>query len=528
MFDLLQAEFKFQGRHWSWRLAILVSFAFGLFVVNRQTPDVDIAITGAYFLTKTFAIQLLLLPILVALFAVQSSVRDFESDMTQLVYSGGNRRAASLMARFTALVGLSLLTYCSFGAGMFTGLYLNFEVDVYLALTAMVWSLVVLALPNLLLVGAVMMAVGLKVKHSVGLYFSACVLFFAYQFLLVFTGSPLMANRVLPDPQLLALLTWLDPYGLTAYFAQVNEWQPAQKNTLLPALSGALLGNRILVVAMAVLIIALLMFKQQKAYIGTSIARSSSGWMGQWRQGVMSLLRPVSAAKSKPVQVNSSLPSSRLLTVAAMEWRLTIKTKLFVAMSLALLVVIGSEIYFGIVHLENLGTTAIASTKITMNRFIADVLPRFAGLFIIIIAAELCWRDVESGIKGLVNTTPVTNRQLLLGRLLALSFVPVFFVTLAIAISIVMQITFGGEVQLVPYLTLYVYNLLPLLWLVGTCVVIHVLLPNKYLALAVSFIFYLLTHTNMLPNIGLEHPLWRLGGMPMFTYSEFHWLWWPS
>ncbi|WP_286233403.1 M1 family aminopeptidase [Thalassotalea sediminis] len=519
MKSLLIAELKLQRRHWLWLLAMVLSFAFGTFVINKQTPDMDIQISGAYFLIKTFAIQLLLLPVLVAIFSAQATIRDFESDMAGIVYASSTKLTQVLIARFIAFFLLCWCVYLSFGVGIFVGLTTQPSISLVLPLASLGWALLVLALPNVLFVCAIFFAIGLYGKRSIYLYLNACLLFFAYQFFLTINGSPLMASRVAVSAELASLYSWIDPFALSTYFEQVKQWQPSDKNTLLPTFDKTLVTNRLLVV-FAALVVTVYTIMHHVRNFKIDAMKDESMLIPNWiKRLTFSLTR--SFALPFIARLRAKLPAYSVLTIAHKEWQLSVKTKTFFAMCCALVFLITSEVYFGYIHLENLGTSAIASTMITVNRYIADILPRFGGLFMLFLAAELCWRDQQSKVKSLIDSTPVSNAALFFGRLIALCFVPLFFITLSIVASIIMQSAHGGDISLSVYLSMYFYFGLPMIWLATLCVVIHALLPNKYLALGITFALFVCFETSMLQSFGLEHPLWTLGQLPLLSFSEF-------
>ncbi|MDO6427234.1 M1 family aminopeptidase [Thalassotalea sp. 1_MG-2023] len=519
MKSLLIAELKLQSRHWLWLLAMVLTFAFGAFVINKQTPDMDIQISGSYFLIKTFAIQLLLLPVLVAIFSTQATIRDFESDMAGIVYASSTKLTQVLIARFIAFFILCWSVYLSFGAGIFVGLATQQSIYFGLPIASLCWALFVLALPNVLLVCAIFFAIGLYGKRSIYLYLIACLLFFAYQFFLSINGSPLMASRVVVSAELASLYSWIDPFALSTYFEQVRQWQPSDKNTQLPTLDRVLIINRLLVIFAALAVTVYTIMHHVKNF-KIDAMQDESMLIPNWIKR-MTFSLTSSFALPFIARLRARLPAYSVLTIAHKEWQLSFKTKTFLAMCCALVFLISSEIYFGYIHLENLGTSAIASTMITVNRYIADILPRFGGLFMLFLAAELCWRDQQSKVKSLIDSTRVSNAALFFGRLLALCFVPLFFITLSIIVSIIMQSANGGEFDFDVYLSMYVYFGLPLIWLATLCVVVHALLPNKYLALGISFALFVFFETSLLQSLGLEHPLWTLGQLPPLSYSEF-------
>lgn len=519
MKSLLIAELKLQSRHWLWLLAMVLTFVFGAFVINKQTPDMDIQINGVYFLIKTFAIQMLLLPVLVAIFSAQASIRDFDSDMAGIVYASSTKLTQVLVARISALFMLCWCVYLSFAMGIVVGLATQSPTSFGLPVASLGWALFVLALPNVLLVCAIFFAIGLYGKRSIYLYLTACLLFFAYQFFLTINGSPLMASRVAVSAELASLYSWIDPFALSTYFEQVKLWQPSEKNTLLPSVDSTLIVNRLAVIITAI------------AVTGYAVIHHVKHFKIDMVQGektlVPALIKQVwfrlTALLSLPfiARLAITLPTYNVLTIAHKEWQLSFKTKTFFAMCCALVFLISSEIYFGYVHLENLGTSAIASTMITVNRYIADILPRFGGLFMLFLAAELCWRDQQSNIKPLIDSTNVSNAALFFGRLLALCFVPLFFITLSIIASITMQFANGGDINFHVYFAMYIYFGLPMIWLATLCVVVHAVLPNKYLALGITFVLFICLETNVLHSFGLQHPLWTLGQLPRLHYSEF-------
>lgn len=518
MINLLASELKLQGRHWSWWLAALLSLVFGWFVINKQTPDMDIQITGSYFLLKTFAIELLILPVLVSIFAAQATVRDFDSQMVSLVYACTVNVKKVLWARITALTLLCFFVYFSFSLGLVAGVFGHAELSLGLALSSLSWGLMILLLPGLMLLVSVFFAIGLRFKNSLYLYLFACLFFFVYQFYLMVNGSPLMASRIAPDPDWVVFLTAIDPYGLSGYFDLVSEWAPEQKNQMLPGLTAEFLVNRIAFVTIAILIAFVAISLHAKHFSLDSLQSASSNLKA--RLAASNNLKHPFKKIGVGQSIATFLPLSKFLVVAKMEWLLTFKTKTFLAMSAALAFVMGSEVYFGYAHLENMGTSAIASTMITMNRYLGDVLPRFGGLFILIVAADLCWRDSQSKFKQLIDSTPVSNAELFVGRWLALCFVPLFFVTLAIVVSVALQIMFEGSVDVSAYLLMCLYSALPLFWMTTLCIVIHALLPNKYLALLVTFLTFLWTESSLSLSAGFEHPMWTLGRVPQFAYSE--------
>lgn len=517
---LVVTEVKLLGRNWLYWVMALLAFIFGVFLIHNQTPDTDIDLGGGYFLIKTFMVQLLALPAVVAILAARAFTRDFESNMAPLVYSASFDLRTLLLGRFLALVLVCGGVYLVFSAGMLTGLLMTGQWVSFIALSSLAWALGVLLIPNLLLMSVCMLAIGIYFRRSIYLFIFAGILFFGYQFFLMYSGSPLMATKSQPDPSLVIWFARLDPFAFASYFELIKEWGTEQKNQQFPGVNQTLLTNRVLVMTTTFILLSVVLQRFMahfQLFGGTESAAAKNNPM----------LTVIGAVIR---QVNSLLPSmpsqfasqALVLIVAQFECQRTIQTKVFGAMTVLLALAIGSEIYFGYNHLENLGVSAVASTMITVNRYMVDVLPRIGGLFILILAAELFWRDNQTKIKPLIDCSPVSNTALFGGRVMALCIVPLLFVTLGNLLSVCLQWYFNGEIEANVYLALYYYAGAPMVWLAICCAVVHGLVSNKYLGLAITFFVYLWANINIAPSLGLVHPLWRIGYFPLPSYSEIY------
>lgn len=526
MISLFCSELKLQGRHWVWWLGLLLSFIYGWFLVNHQTPGDDIVRGGAYFLIKTFSMQLLVLPVLVAILSANAVVRDTEQNMAHLIYTAASKLPMLLLTRFFVLVLLGLGLYLSFAVGMASGLLQQPLVNYGLALSSLGWSLSFLLLPNLIFMAMLLTVVGLSTQRSVYLYLCAAFFFVGYQFFLGVSGSPMMATKLAPNPDWIPWFSVLDPFGLSAYFQTVSEWTPKQKNLQIPAFDYAFVTNRLWVLIFALGSVALSIRSHAKRYPAETEKNETtlaSTLANRYKQTfVTSFISKIAFCCNRYLISLSAkvIPESTTLTIMASQVRLTFTTKTFAVMNLGLFFVVASEVYFGIAHLENLGASAVASNMIVINRFAGDVLPNFASLFILLLSAELVWRDKSTGLSPLVYATNVSNRSLFWGKLLALSWLPLVFISVSIVAAVLVQSLKNGTVELNAYRGLYIYIGLPLLWLAAMCLVVHCVTPNKYAGLLVSFILFLLLDSSLLKQVGLEHPLWTLGKYPAVQFSE--------
>ena len=159
--QILSSEFLIQVKHWRASMMMMLSFLFGFFVINKQMPDLDIDQWGVYFLIRTFALEIMIIPIIVALYSATATVRDYESGFSEIVYSGAVNLKNVYWYRYLIMTILCLLVYISFAMGILSGLTLYENVAYGQATLALSWSLVILLIPNLLLISTMMFAIGL-------------------------------------------------------------------------------------------------------------------------------------------------------------------------------------------------------------------------------------------------------------------------------------------------------------------------------------------------------------------------------
>ena len=507
MISLLYSELRSQGKHYAVLVALVLSLVLGVFLINKQTPDTDIEPYGVYFLLTTFAIQIMILPGVLALFISRASVRDFEQNMAELVYTAAADRRPMLLARLLVFNLLCIAVFMCFGAGLVLGLIGNAEANLATAAMTVTWGLLVFVVPSVILLTSVFFALGLWWKQSLPVYILAAMLFFGYEFFMMLSGSPLMASPVVPDTSFVWWFAVLDIHGLNGFFAAVEGWTPEQKNLQLPELSGVLIGNRLVVLGLGMVV----------GYMALNIPHVQTGTRAKW--GVTNFSFRLFTSKNRK-DLFVWLPTVDVLTVFHMAIKLLLNSRLFAVVCLMLLVVAGSEIYFGYAHLENLGTRATASTMVTMNRYLSDILPTFSGLFLVLIAAEVCWRERQVSFAALVDSSPISNQALFIGRLLAICATPLLLITITIVLSVAMQLAFSGDIDWRAYLALYPYVGLPLLNIAIMCAVVHHLAPGKYTGLAITALITIWLESGLPLNLGLEHPLWTLGHHTLLVYSE--------
>ena len=519
MLSLLKFEWQLHSRQPVFMLGLLVCVFFGGFLIQNQSVDSDVLVAGPYNMANSICIlALMIVPFLVGAFTGNAIVRDRNARITELIFSTPITKMHYLLSRWLGLVAISSLVFTSAIIGILVSLLFSDTGEIGFAHTlwSLLWPLIILILPGIALLSSILFAVGLFSNQNIAVYIVAVIIFLLYQLLAVYSGSPLMANPIAPDETLKQILSGIDPYGATSFFEQVKYWSPTQRNSQFFELKGMLLYNRVGVLLLSVVILALCYRKFDfKLAKHKTASKSKAGIIEKSTVAEIQY-------RYQPVQPNTGIKASWLAFTeqCKLEYLSTLKTRVFFAVLVFWTVVLVTEIIAGLSSLENLGTTPIASTAEALWRFQYDVLPRFITLFLVYFVAEMAWRDEENNVASFIYSSPVANISLFFAKLIALLLIPVTFITIAIGISSGLQVIYGGQVEWSLYLSLYYYSGLPMVCIAALCLFIHSVSPNKFVGMSISFSLVILAITSLGGQLGLEHGLFKFSTSPLMQYSD--------
>jgi ABC-type transport system involved in multi-copper enzyme maturation permease subunit len=258
MLSLLKFEWQFHSRQLVFYIALFACVSFSAILMLSQSVDSDILVTGPYHLARIICtVAHLMLPFLVSAFAGNAIVRDCNAKIAELVFSSKISKWHYFFSRWLGLVLISCLLFLTVCVGMLIGVTLldNVQFSILQTLAAILWPILLLAVPGIILLATILFAVGLFSNKNIAIYITAILFFFGYQLLLVKTGSVLMANPASGSDTLQFIFSLLDPFGSAAFFDQVKLWSPAEKNAQFFQLSEMLLINRLMVLVISLVIL---------------------------------------------------------------------------------------------------------------------------------------------------------------------------------------------------------------------------------------------------------------------------------
>lgn len=429
--------------------------------------------------------------------------QDFETGFYQVLFATPLRKSTYFFVRYLGSF-LSLLTiFISIGLGVYLATFMPF-INQTLVGENHLWFYVApyfsLLIPNILIFGAIFIAVAALSKKMLPVYIANVVIFIGMMISQKITGDL--------DNKLIAALA--DPFGLESIKQVTRYWSVLEQSTQIVPVVGTFLYNRLLWGGVGILILAFayisfnpFRFSKEKKK-GAKIASTENGF--RWK-------------KSNALEITLTPSSWKVF------WQLTLSEFKQVFSNIYFLILL----LFGLLYIfvcsgqvsKIFGTETIPVTYMVLE-IIGGTFSLFVAIITIYYAGELVWKDKEKRVYELIDSKPVSTLFLYFSKLLSLAFMQIFLLGIILISSILIQIFKGYfHFELNVYLQyLFLYTLPS--WLL-TCVMvlfIQTLSRNKYVGHSISILYCLFLIG--LPLAGFDHWLYLIGFLPKESYSAMN------
>ena len=450
---------------------------------------------------------LLSLPaILVATVVVASAaLRDAETGMAPLVHAAPLTRTDLLLGRFAGAMAVAAVVLAlGFLVLAVLPVAIGAEEVGPLRPGAYLWAFGVLALPNLLVSGAALYGVAALTRSSLATYVTAIGLYLGYFGASFLMGSPMMAGSEPATGALLARAAVLDPFGVMAVYAQTRTWTPNLKSTEAVVLTGPLLVNRLLWLAVAA------------AGLGVVHAR--------WRPEAVTRQprRRVQADLSAPTAAYAPvLPTGGAWTAFGASLRQGLRF-LVTSRPLWVLAVVWAYVAWevlGVTDGAEYGTRQWPTTGLLLGQ-LRGVLLDVGAVAVVYVGAELAWRDRSTGMDALLDATAAPDGARFAARVATLVAGAAVLVGIAmIAVVGVQRAEGGAALEPLRHLAFAATTLGPLALLAVAVLALQALVPNRYVGLLAGAVLAVSMRRG--GAVGLEHPMLRFADGPVLPASAF-------
>ena len=525
--EIVRFEWRYHSRQVAFIAASLLFFLLGFALSGTQFGPDNVAVNSPFLVMEGFALMSLIALIVAGIFAANAVLRDDDYQMREIVHTTPVGQLHYLLGRFGGAFLATLATVTFSGLGMAVGALMPWiEPERMASITAMdarpyLAAFGMITLPNVLFATALLFAVAVLTRNAIATYAAAVALYVLYFVCAALTDSPLMAGSR-PGGGGGTLPSLFDPFGMTSFFDATRYWTAAEKNTHFIPFEGALLFNRLIWIASALGVLAIVYKKFSFR------ARKDRG----------AGLRQESPRASCPWNDRSELPSVR---PAGTSWlatylsctKLELRTLLTKSTLLLLLLWLGlaiSEVY-GDVFTGEYNSTSYPVTSLILAALQSPA-TILATILIIYYGAELFWREQRTRMASIVDSTPVTGAVMIASKWTALAALIGSLLLGGVVAGVALQVSKGYfDFQPFLYLSFLYFTGVPLLLYAAASLFIHALSPGKYAGM-IFFVLFMIV-SRRAAAIGLEHDLWRFAAAPSVPYTElngfghyaapFHW-----
>jgi hypothetical protein len=487
-----------------------VSIGGGIGNVHRNSPEVIVTFLSVFSVVGTFiAIATLGQPLL----------RDAELGADELFFAKPMGKVGYLWGRLGAGLVASLVTYVIAALAIIVGSFMPhldperlgpFSLQPYL------WAFAVVIVPNLIFLGALMSLLAVTTRRLLGVVIGA----------LGFIVLWFIAAALTDDIKYDTIVSLLDPFAAQTIARVMRYWSVNERNTQLPDLSGLLLINRMLWLAIsAALIVA--------AHAAFRPLRAGSGkrWWQRTRASASDVAGPAvvrAFALAAPRTFDGGVAFRQFLHQARFD-------TIGVVRSIPFLVLIG----FGLLNF--LGGAGVVDSRFgtTVHPVTALMFDAMRGsyqfllaLIVTYYAGEVIWKERDAKLAEVSDAMPVPNWVPLLAKTAAMFAVVLAFMLAGVVASIAYQLM-HGYTNLEPglYVVTALMDAVPFVLMAVLAVFLQVVSNQKflgYLFLIVGLILQI-----VLASIHIEHNLYLYPAAPEITYSDMNgfghvlqaWLW---
>ena len=493
-------ELRYQFRNPVFWVAAVIFF---LLTFGAATSD-DIQIGGGGNINANAPLAIIQTHLVLTLFFMFVStafvanviVRDDDSGFGPMVRSTQVRKFDYLIGRFTGAFLAAAAAFAAVPLAIWLGSLMPWVDPETLGPNRLAYyasAYFFFALPGMFLVSALFFAVATMTRSMMYTYIAVVVFLVLWTILIA-----AVQNR--PDLQDTAAL--IEPFGLGALANATRYWTASEANTLVPALSGGLLANRIIWTGVALVMLV------------AAYWRFSFSEKGASKRKLRKEAKKAAKLQNVAPQTVDVLPApnpaqsgwARLVTRTRFEVGQVVKHPAFFVLLLVGLfnttgaLFLGNQLY---------GTPArpLTFAVIPILRGGFTLIPVIIAIYY---AGELVWRDRDRKMHEIIDSTSVPGWSYMVPKTIAVAIV--LFAALAISIvsSMLIQSARGVPPELAKYFSWYMLPLtVDMLILAILAVFVQALSPNKFVGWGIMVIY--LVATTVLSNIGFEHPLYLYG-----------------
>jgi len=435
-------------------------------------------------------------------------LRDVQLKAHELVFTTRVTRLGYLGGRFTGALVVMVLIYAALPLGAWLGTlmpWVDRETVQPFQLASYARPFVLLVLPNVVFVSALLFAVGALTRNQFVIYTQGIALLVA----------SVASQTMLGSLDLFWLAAIIDPFGDSAFGLATRYWTAAERNTRQITLSGPLLANRLVWLAITAVLVAVTL-----SLVRLDAQPRSLAWRGR--------SRPRGATPPVPAPIGGPPVVPLSFDLAARLQQLASQVRFF-------FVAIVREPVFLTIACIGVVNVALGAWFIdtrygtTLWPVTAEMLAAITGrmyLFLIVLTTlyggELAWRERQLGVSGATDALPVPTGVAMAGKFGGL-LGAMFVVELCAVLAALLVQTLKGyhHYEIGLYARGVLGIAMPTVFaLAALAFVIHALVNEKFVGHVVMIVYFLATL--VLTTLGFQRVIYRYAFTPEYVYSDMN------
>ncbi|HEY4319805.1 MAG TPA: M1 family aminopeptidase [Gemmatimonadales bacterium] len=509
------AVFKFELAYWFRRPLTLLFFAvFFLMAFFSTASDSFLNVGGTgqihrnapFILALAVAILTAIGQVITTAIAGTAVLRDEQIGSQELLFTTRMTKSGYLLGRFLGSFLVMLVIYVGLPLGLLIGMMMPW-IDADKLGPIRMWAafqpFFTIAVPNLFFVSALLFAIGALTRKLFAVYVTGIGVLLVWQITQQITG----------DLDKLTLASAIDPFAFTSITVITRYWSVAEKNAQLVPLHGALLANRLIWIAISLLLFgavaAFFRLRLQQPRVSRKIREATRATPGA---------APLNAV---PI-VTQVYRRSAWLRAVWSQARFQLRFVLREAPFLAITAIAVINIMISAWYQSHPGDSIRWPVTASLIPSLRDAMMLFIVLIATLYGGELTWRDRQLRGDQLQDALPAPSWVSFAGKLLAILGATIVLELAAIAGLMVMQLVQGyTHLQPLLYLEGLVFGVLPTMVAIAAIALgIHAIVNQKFVGHLFVIAYYIITL--VLVRLGFNYRLWQVGAPLGFTYSDMN------
>ncbi len=508
--------FWFEIRYWLKSVMLWVFTAITTLMAMAAMSSDQLQIGGAlgntyrnapFVIEQYYSIFWFVTLLMVTAFVNSAAGREFEFNMNQIIFTKPIKKSDFLIGRFLGSVVVSTIPMLGVSLGGLIAPFMPWaDSDRFESLfgLAHLQGALIFAIPNTLFVAAIIFTIAALTRSTIVSFLGALGLIVAD----VLSG---VVTQKLENEKLAAII---DPFGSDAFSYVTKYWTVADKNTHLLSFSGMLLWNRLLWVAVGLLVFV---FAYWRFSFSERAGRASKKLAAE-KESARTDTPPLDFGK---VTYNFGFGARlrQFLGIVRVEYRRLLKSVVFIIITVFALINCLLSLIFNARQGFGLTTRPVTYMLVliivgSLYLFLVPIITYFAGV--------LVWEERDTRIDEVNDALPVPEWPGYLAKFIALMTAIASIQLLVMVVAICVQAFHGyTRFQLGVYIeTLLGQNMLSFAFFGALAFLIHVLSPNKYIGYF-AFIGIVIANAFIWRPLHVGTRMIRFGSLPDMTYSDF-------